>query len=101
MKILFVTDYYYPHAGGVEEMIKNIAEGLVKRGHEVHILTWKIPGTENDEIVNGVKIHRYLATSRYGFLVLMFSKILFLRRFDIVHTTTFSSIPTIFLVKLF
>ena len=101
MKILFVTDYYYPHAGGVEEMIKNIAEGLAERGNDVHILTWKIPETNNDEIINNVKVHRYFATSRYAFLLMMFSKIFFLKQFDVIHTTTFSSIPTIFLVKLF
>src|SRR5437867_11819696 len=39
--------------------------------------------------------------NRYVFLFFMLSKVFFLRKFDIIHATTFSSIPTIFLVKIF
>ena len=40
MKILFVTDYYYPHIGGVEKLFKSLAESLVEKGNKVSVITW-------------------------------------------------------------
>ncbi len=64
MKILIVSQYYYPEPFSVTK----IAEELIKRGHDITVLTSKpnygyhkiIPGYEkiNFEIINGVKIHR-------------------------------------------
>lgn len=56
MKILIVNTFYYPNMiGGTEQSVKLLAEGLVKRGHEVVVLTG-----DNSEInkENGVKIIR-------------------------------------------
>jgi len=58
MKILLVVEYYIPHLGGVEVAVKEVTERLVKLGHEVHIVTCKLPDTESYEEINGVKIHR-------------------------------------------
>jgi glycosyltransferase involved in cell wall biosynthesis len=38
-KLLFVTHLFYPAIGGVEMHIKNLSEGLVKRGYRVKVLT--------------------------------------------------------------
>ena len=64
MKILVVCQYYYPE----NIVITNISEELVKRGHDVTVLTGKpnygygeiIPEYKNVkyEEINGVKIHR-------------------------------------------
>ena len=66
MKILVICQYYYPEPF----RITDICEELVKRGHEVMVVTGKpnypegkfYKGYEGndkeDEIVNGVKIHR-------------------------------------------
>jgi len=44
MKILIISDLYYPHIGGVSEHIYYIANEFEKMGHYVRILTGKIPG---------------------------------------------------------
>ena len=66
MKILVICQYYYPEPF----RISDICEELVRRGHEVHVVTGypnyplgKIydgygKGKNIDEVVNGVRIHR-------------------------------------------
>lgn len=66
MKILVVCQYYYPEPFRV----KDLCEEMVKRGHEVTVVTGEpnypegqiYKGYENhahaDEIINGVKVHR-------------------------------------------
>ena len=38
MKILLVNKAYFPHLGGVETVARQLAEGMLKRGHEVVVL---------------------------------------------------------------
>ncbi len=45
MKILFVSDFYYPHIGGVTEHIYHLANEFENMGHEVSILTANIEGS--------------------------------------------------------
>lgn len=66
MKILVICQYYYPEPF----RISNICEELVRRGHEVLVVTGEpnypegeiYEGYENhkhtDEVINGVRIHR-------------------------------------------
>ena len=44
MRILFVSDFYYPHIGGVTEHIYHLANEFENMGHEVSILTADIEG---------------------------------------------------------
>ncbi|MDD4650837.1 MAG: glycosyltransferase family 4 protein [Methanothrix sp.] len=37
MKIIQISPYFPPHVGGVEFHVKELAEGLVRRGHEVSV----------------------------------------------------------------
>ncbi|MEO0144372.1 MAG: glycosyltransferase family 4 protein [candidate division WOR-3 bacterium] len=39
LKILFVSDVFYPHPGGISEHIDSLAKYLRKRGHLTYILT--------------------------------------------------------------
>ena len=39
MRIALVTEYYYPHLGGVTEHVHNLALELQKRGHSVIVVT--------------------------------------------------------------
>ena len=68
MKILFICENYIPHYGGAEVVFKNLAEGYVKLGHEVTILTHQLKNTKKREIINGVKVIRVPSlNSRYLF----------------------------------
>lgn len=70
VKLLFVTHLFYPAVGGVEIHIKNLSEGLVKRGFDVNILTSNAYSTEGfflgdkrridrvQETINGVHVER-------------------------------------------
>ena len=57
MKILIINSFYYPNLiGGAEHSVKNLAETLMKRGHEVNILC---TGEEdNESYIEGVKVYR-------------------------------------------
>jgi glycosyltransferase involved in cell wall biosynthesis len=46
--------------GGIENVMKALAEGMVKLGHEVHVLTsiYNAEGRPREEVINGVHIHR-------------------------------------------
>lgn len=57
-KILIATDSYhqFPTANGV--CCEEIADELIRRGNEVHVLSFKHPGDTKHEIINSVKIFR-------------------------------------------
>jgi len=95
MNILFVSDYYSPHIGGVEIALQSIMERLAKLGHSVSIVTSSLPITEDFEISNGVRIFRTSFLNnrgRYWFTLDSIPKIWELaREADIIHTTTWSA----------
>src|SRR3989344_5004836 len=95
MKILFVCENYHPHYGGAEVLFKNLAEGLVKKGNGVAIVTTLLPGTKKFEEINGVKVHRVSCfNNRYLFSFLSIPKVLKLaQKADVIQTTTFNGAP--------
>ena len=59
MKLLITSTYYLPNVSGITIYINILAEELVKKGHEVTILTSRHDlNTKSEEIINGVKIKR-------------------------------------------
>src|SRR5579864_997763 len=58
MKILIVTHYFEPHIGGIEIVAYNQAKELVKRGHEVTIVTSKLHREKAVEQTEGIRIVR-------------------------------------------
>ncbi len=95
MKILFVSEYYIPHIGGVELVLKNVAERLVKLGHNVSIVTSKLPNTLEYEEINGVKVYRVNVPqkgNRYWFTFFSVFKLWKLAKgVDLIHTTTWNA----------
>lgn len=67
MKILYVSPGYYPRVGGVEYVVKSVAERLAKMGHEVAVVAGE-PEAEKprEEEVNGVKVVRWPTWSPGG-----------------------------------
>lgn len=49
MRIVDVNPYFYPFFGGIEHRMHVVAKELVSRGHEVTIVTGRLPGTEETE----------------------------------------------------
>ncbi|MEM4452187.1 MAG: glycosyltransferase family 4 protein [Thermosphaera sp.] len=60
MRLLYVVPRYYPHIGGVEYVVKSVAERLARRGHEVAVLCGE-PGIDNprEEWTNNVRVVRW------------------------------------------
>ncbi|MDD1698357.1 MAG: glycosyltransferase family 4 protein [Methanoregula sp.] len=64
MKILHTVESYDPSTGGMQEVVKQISERLVKIGHSVTIATSKNHGRTKN-IINGVKIEEFDITGNY------------------------------------
>src|ERR1041384_6792312 len=47
LRIGVVTEYYYPHLGGICEHVHFFAREARRHGHTVDIITSKLPGTES------------------------------------------------------
>lgn len=59
MNILFACDYFPPFTpGGAEWSVFYLAKGLVKKGHNIMVITPNY-GAKNYEIVDGVEIYRF------------------------------------------
>ena len=61
MRILFCCQFYAPSVGGVQELVRQLAEQLALRGHSVTIATTALPH-RNFEILNGVRVVGFAAT---------------------------------------
>ena len=58
MKILHTVQFYDPSTGGMQEVVKQISERLVKMGHSVTVAT-STNNTRTEDIINGVKIKEF------------------------------------------
>ena len=58
MNILFCCEFYAPSVGGVQEVMRQLAERLVVRGHSVTVATTAIPIRGFKEL-NGVQIREF------------------------------------------
>jgi glycosyltransferase involved in cell wall biosynthesis len=59
MNILFINSLYHPYIGGGAEIIlKNLVEGLYRKGHQVTVLTTGHESGRHEEQVNGIRVIR-------------------------------------------
>ena len=58
MKILHTVEYYTPSVGGAQEVVRQISERLVQRGHQVTVATTAHP-LRNHKNINGVMIEEF------------------------------------------
>lgn len=58
MRVLHLNPYFFPYRGGIERRIWGLSKELVKRGHEVYVLTSLLPDTKPEETVDGVRVRR-------------------------------------------
>ena len=60
MRILLVTPRYTPYIGGVEYVVKSVAERLAKMGHDVTVLAGEPSARQvKEEFINRVKVIRW------------------------------------------
>ena len=58
MKFLFCCESYYPARGGVQEVVRQIAERMAASGHDVSVAARKQPDRISN-VHNGVRIHEF------------------------------------------
>lgn len=58
MKLLLCCEFYYPSVGGVQEVMKQIAERLVVMGHDVTVATTTL-ADRDFSVLNGVKVAQF------------------------------------------
>ena len=93
LKIVHILPFYDPVIGGMEELVKNIAESLVSKGHEVDIFTadsghrGKFLGRPKTEKIGGVNVFRFRPLFQFGFISFFPGIIpaLFKKDYDIIH----------------
>ncbi|MGZ5520270.1 MAG: glycosyltransferase family 4 protein [Halobacteriota archaeon] len=61
MRIIQASSYFYPHIGGVETHVFELAQSLQDMGHEVIVLCAAVPKSNHKDAVNGLRIHRFPA----------------------------------------
>jgi glycosyltransferase involved in cell wall biosynthesis len=102
LKIAYVTPRYFPYVGGVEYVVKNLAERLVLKGHEVTVVAGAPHEKKfSSEKINGVDVFRvptYVISNSYHIPKEKESaKRIFDNSFDIVHAhsihAVFSFLP--------
>lgn len=94
MRIGYVTTYFYPIFGGVENNVFNSACELSKK-HEIHVFTSNLKDGKtigkNEEAIKGIKIHR-LPTRRYRYYLASYpllTKKIIKEKPDILHFHSF------------
>lgn len=108
MRLLFLTPRYYPYVGGVEYIVKSVAERLVNKGFDVTVLCGESridnPG---EEYVGGVRIVRWpvWAPGEAYHIPKMISKLKkwllgTVKECDVVHFHSVHSILPIYLLSV-
>lgn len=59
MKLLLCCENYPPSVGGVQEVMRQIAERLAARGHDVTVATGAHSGRAEDSVRNGVRVRSF------------------------------------------
>jgi glycosyltransferase involved in cell wall biosynthesis len=104
INLLFIAPSYYPHVGGVEYVVKSVAERLVKKGHDVVVLCGE-PSIDDprEEWINDVYVIRwptwapgdaYHIPRMRGKLKNWLSKVT--RECDVIHFHSVHSVLTVY-----
>ncbi|WP_024517817.1 glycosyltransferase family 4 protein [Bradyrhizobium sp. Tv2a-2] len=67
MRLLLCCESYHPHRGGVQEVMRQVAECMAAWGHDVTVATSRHPRRKSS-VVNGVRIREFKAGGKmvYG-----------------------------------
>jgi glycosyltransferase involved in cell wall biosynthesis len=91
--VVFVTDFFAPHLGGLETVFFHLTKNLVDKGYRVTVLTSQFdPLLPDHEMMHGVEIVRW-GSGRFSFMIETFWRgYTYFKQADIIHTTTCLSI---------
>jgi glycosyltransferase involved in cell wall biosynthesis len=89
MRILHVTDGYFPRLGGIEQQVHDLAHEQRAAGHEVEILT-SVGSARPDDVLAAVPIHRpehkRRSPTRISYLASRYhNKLVLAGDYDVVH----------------
>lgn len=99
MNVVQVVPRYPPRTGGVETHVRELAERLVERGHEVTVVTADAgDDVQRREIRNGVAVRRHRGAAPGGAFHVAPGVFASIRRLDahIVHAHNYHSLPLLF-----
>jgi phosphatidylinositol alpha-mannosyltransferase len=109
LRLGIVTEYYYPHLGGISEHVHNTAVRLRKKGHYVKIITSNLNGAESDARSQSlIRVGRSASIFGNGsiakvtigkHLISDLNRILERERFDLLHLHS-PLVPTLPLIAL-
>src|SRR5262249_35327935 len=63
MRVLIATHYWHPHRGGVETVAREQARRLFRRGHQVSVVTSRLPGDLPRSQEDGFPVYRVPAVN--------------------------------------
>lgn len=69
MRLLLTSHRFWPHVGGTETAVEQLATQFAKRGHDVTVATSEEPGAPMRETRNGFAVRRFPLQKRAGFRV--------------------------------
>jgi glycosyltransferase involved in cell wall biosynthesis len=103
MRIVHIHPHYWPVVGGLENVVKALAEGMARLGHEVHVITctYGAEGRPREEVVNGVHVHR-VRSVRLGYPDLTYPLEYpsdLLKSADVVHGHSQNSLFTVKIIE--
>lgn len=58
LRIAQVAPFLQPHVGGVESHVENVSAELARRGHDVEVVTSRLPGSAPSEMRDGYLVTR-------------------------------------------
>lgn len=64
MRVLMVSQFYPPVAGGQEQHVRNLAHAMVDRGHHVEVVTIAVDGPAQTTLDGSVPVHRIRTTAQ-------------------------------------
>lgn len=88
LKVLQLNKYYYPHIGGIERVVQQVAEGLAEES-EMTVLVSAEDKRYHEEVMNGVRLIRLPRHIKFGSMPISFGLFGMLRKLakeqDVIH----------------
>ena len=103
MKILFVTEHFPPHIGGVEIVFHEYAKRLSQREHSIRVITSNSGGITGIKKNGNMQVTYLKCNSFFGHPIIPTKKLIKDTKWaDIIHTTTYTAaLPSIKIAKKF